>query len=118
MHSLSGTEGTDVDGDICYDVVAEKVDISTIITVPELTIPCSGSEGTVQLQFCSSWRSEEENEDCRVNGASPCSFDGCACEMVDLGVEIVSPENAVSFAAVVLVVHFCFEFVPNGFVFK
>ena len=96
VHSLSGAEGTDADGDVCYDIVAEKMDVSTVITVPELTIPCSGSEGTVQLQFCSSWRSEEENVDCRVNGASPCSFDGCACEMVDLGVEIVSPADAVS----------------------
>lgn len=31
-----------------------------------------------------------------MEGVGPDGFEGCACEVVDLGVEIVGPEDAVS----------------------
>lgn len=106
VKTLDGENGVDADGDSCYDVLpfgsgssnADNGDVS-VITVPELLIPCSsydGMKGTVKLQFCASWRGYDENADCDVNGVSPCSFDGCSCEVVDLGVQIVGPEDAVS----------------------
>ena len=103
VHSMSSENGVDADGDSCYDILpfmSVTGAISTVITIPELKVPCSSYDAEsdmVQLQFCSSWRNnEEENVDCDLNGAAPCAFDGCACEVVDLGVEIISPEDAVS----------------------
>jgi hypothetical protein len=106
VKSLDGANGVDADGDSCYDVLpfgsgSSNADGSAlnVITIPELTVPCSSYDeamGSVKLQFCSSWRAYEENTDCDANGASPCSFEGCSCEVVDLGVQIVKPEDAVS----------------------
>ena len=104
VHTLDETEGSDVDGDSCFDVAllsgrrGKVEEISTTVTIPSVTIPCVGGEGgnTVQIQFCSSWRSAEENINCDVEGVGPDGFEGCACEVVDLGVEIVGPEDAVS----------------------
>jgi hypothetical protein len=94
VHSMGREDGVDADGDTCFDMLPISGSLSAIITIPELQVPCSGGGGSVQLQFCSTWRGEAENAHCDVNGPSPCSFDECACEVVDLGVKIVKPEDA------------------------
>jgi hypothetical protein len=116
-NDTSGVLGmiTDADGDSCHDIIPSSSSSSsssmafTFTFDQPLLIPCSsygmngssdGGKGTVHLQFCSTWRSEEDDLSCDAFGPHPNNFEGCACEAVDLGVKIVNPEDAVRLLSV------------------
>ena len=92
----------DDDGDTCHDViVAPGAILSTKLAFSnDFKIPCTDygtGSNTVKLQFCSSWRSLEDDMSCDTVGPYPCSPTSCWCDMIDLGIEVLGPEFAVRF---------------------
>ena len=91
----------DLDGDGCLDVDASNGGpvVATFSFAQPLLVPCSsyGVGSTAHLQFCSVWSASTGGGGCDVDGIVPGGTEECACEMVDLGVEIVKPEDMVSF---------------------
>ncbi|KAL7440293.1 hypothetical protein ACHAXH_007022 [Discostella pseudostelligera] len=98
----------DLDGDSCHDISIDQKaggSIATTIKFAEgFSVPCTDFVGegeeveevrTAKIQICSSYRTHSDDFSCDINGPSPCGPDSCWCDIIDLGVEIVSEEFAV-----------------------
>lgn len=92
----------DEDGDTCHDVIvddeANGLIEKEIAFDEEFNVPCTDfgtGKGTVQLQICTSWGgSETSNYDCDRSGPHPCGPESCWCDMIDIGVQILSEDLA------------------------
>eukprot|EP00970_Alexandrium_tamarense_P018549 scaffold13350_cov270-Alexandrium_tamarense.AAC.2 len=99
----------DLDGDICFDVVAHSGWTMTNFSFQEnLEVPCEFGDDeserqTVHIQNCFSWRTHGQNNqgndnlDCDQFSAAPGSPSKCDCSFMDIGIPVESRRNDINY---------------------